>query len=287
MGSLGKPLRFVRARLAELGSAPLRYAYLGNDTAILTTRADLRMLVDTRDRALTPHLATTGRWEPDVERTLDRLLRRGQRVVEVGANIGYHTLTMAKRIGPTGHIDAFEPNPHICGLLRDTIFLNGFNAIVTVHECAALDRAGPVKFQFNPRFGGGGNVVVPGYEDPTNQHFEVAGVRLDDVLSAEPPVDLLRMDAEGSEALVLWGGEQLLRRSPGVRIVMEFAPGMLRPRGEVREFAGWLASLGFKAWRIEPSGALAKLAMAELAELPHCEIVLSRDVPPGARRSGR
>lgn len=282
MAFLNETARIIRASLARRSRAPICYAYLGDFTAVVTTHADLRLMVDTRDRALAPHVILSGRWEADVEHALVRLLRRGQRVVEVGANIGYHTLTMAKIVGRTGRIDAFEPNPRLCGLLRDTIFLNGFTDIVTVHESAALDRTGPVKFQFDPRFAGGGNVVVPGYENPANEQHEVSGVRLDDVLGPGPPVDLLRMDAEGSEPLALHGAVELLRRSPRMRIVMEFSPLMMRARVDVATFAAQLADFGFKAWRIERQGKLAAVAMANLPGVAHCEILLSRDVPPGA-----
>ena len=90
------------------------------------------------------------------------------------------------------------------------------------------------------------------------------------------------MDAEGSEPLALQGAEELLRRSPRMRIMMEFSPIMMRPRLDVPAFVSWLGAFGFKAWRIERSGALAGVAMADLPELAHCEIVLSRDAPPGA-----
>ena len=158
---------------------------------------------------------------------------------------------MARAVGPTGHVDAFEANPRMYELLNDSILINDCQSIVTTHPNAALDRAGPVEFQIHPRFAGSGNVVVPGYLDAACQHIEVVGVRLDDVLDAGPPVDLLRMDAEGSEPLVLRGGEGLLRRSPGMRIVMEFSTIMMRTRVDVPEFIAWLATFSFKAWRIK------------------------------------
>ena len=285
MASLIDTARKIWTNLAGSGGARThtRYAYLGDHTALVATHADLRLLIDTRDRGSAPQLALVGRWEADVERVLVRLIRPGMRIVEVGANFGYHTLTMARAVGPTGHVDAFEANPRMYELLNDSILINDCQSIVTTHPNAALDRAGPVEFQIHPRFAGSGNVVVPGYLDAACQHIEVVGVRLDDVLDAGPPVDLLRMDAEGSEPLVLRGGEGLLRRSPGMRIVMEFSTIMMRTRVDVPEFIAWLATFSFKAWRIESSGALAGVALADLPELAHCEIVLSRDVPPGAR----
>jgi len=280
MASLIETAKVEMARV--IGRLSRRYSYLGDETAIVTTRAGMRLLVDTRDCSLTPALAAIGCWEPHIERALIRLLERGQRIIEVGANMGYHTLTMARAVGRTGQIDAFEPNPRLYQLLTDSIFKNGLQDIVTTHRSAAVDKAGPVKFQFHPRYFGGGNVVVPGYEDPTNLHIDVPGVRLDDVLGAGPPVDLLRMDAEGCEPLALQGAEELVRGSPRLRIMMEFSPIMMRPRVDVPAFAARLATFGFKAWRVKSSGSLAGIAMTDLPKLAHCDIVLSRDVPPGA-----
>ena len=113
MAFLIKRARNIWANLAALSRGPIRYAYLGDHTAIASTRGNSLVLLDTRDRAFTPHLALAGHWESDVERALVRLLKRGQRIVEVGANMGYHTLTMARAIGRTGRIDAFEPNPRM------------------------------------------------------------------------------------------------------------------------------------------------------------------------------
>ena len=243
MPSLTQIAGAVRAGLLARRRGRIRYAYLGDRTAVLTTHAQFLMLVDTQDRAMTPHLAITGRWEPNVERALTGLVRRGDRIVEVGANMGYHTLTMAGIVGRTGHIDAFEPNPRLHELLTHTLALNGFQDIVSVNPSAVLERAGLVEFQFQPRYFGGGNVIVPGYEDPSNQRFVVPAVRLDDLLGDGPPVDLLRMDAEGSEPLVLKGAEHLLRRSPQVRIVMEFAPIMMaRASTCPSSSVGWRAS---------------------------------------------
>ena len=102
MASLIDRARKIWTNLAGSGGARThtRYAYLGDYTALVATHADLRLLIDTRDRGSAPQLALVGRWEADVERVLIRLIRPGMRIVEVGANFGYHTLTMARAVGP-------------------------------------------------------------------------------------------------------------------------------------------------------------------------------------------
>ena len=77
MASLTEMARVIRTNLAGWGIAPIRYAYLGDYTAVATTHAGLPLLMDTRDRSLAPHVALTGCWERNIERALVRLLRRG------------------------------------------------------------------------------------------------------------------------------------------------------------------------------------------------------------------
>jgi hypothetical protein len=56
------------------------------------------------------------------------------------------------------------------------------------------------------------------------------------------------MDAEGSELLVLRGAEAPIRRSPELRILMEWSPAMLATRSDPTAGAAWLAGLSFRFW---------------------------------------
>lgn len=258
------------------------YCYLGDGRAVTCTRHGRPILLWTRDLGIAPHIALTGAWEPDVERVLHRLLRPGQRVVEVGANMGYHSLTLAERIGPTGQLHCFEPHPELLPLLRGTMALNGFRPPrVTVHGVAALDRAGDVAFRWDPLQIGSGHVAEGDDGAEYVRVAEVPAVRLDDLLGPLlPGLDLLRMDAEGSELLVLRGAEALIRRSPGLRILMEWSPVMLATRGDPAEGAAWLAELGFRFWRLAgPAAELAPVPAEAVAALPHCELLLARGEP--------
>ena len=64
-----------------------------------------------------------GEWaEPEVE-LLSRLVRPGDVVVDVGAHIGTETVPLAKRVGSSGHVIAFEPQKHLFHLLRANVAL--------------------------------------------------------------------------------------------------------------------------------------------------------------------
>ena len=280
------PLRRILQRLlpervaTPPGRGPQGYCYLGDGRAVALTHRGDKIFLDTHDLGMTPHIATHGTWEADVEAVLGRLLRPGQAVAEVGANMGYHTLAMAKAIGPGGRIDSFEANPAVLPLLRATLAVNGLDGLVTLHPAAALDAPGEVEFSSDPDHIGSGHVALEGEAANYSRRIRVPAVTLDAALAGGPALDLLRMDAEGSEPQVLRGASTLLARSPALRIVTEWSAPMLARHGDLAALVAWLhGTLGFGFWRIGRSGALEAVAAEALPGLPHGEVVMARSLP--------
>lgn len=280
---MDRALRAPRTLLKRERPRPREtYCYLGDHRAIALTRRGQKIFLDTRDLGMTPHIAISGEWEPEVELLLRRLLPRGAAVAEVGANMGYHTLAMAAVIGPTGRLHAFEPNPDVLPLLRATLLVNGLMDRVEVHAAAVLDVPGTISLSSDPEYIGSGHVALTDESANYSRRVEVPAVPLDQVLAGLPHLDMLRMDAEGSEAQVLRGAEALIRRSPALRIVLEWSPAMLAARTDLGGLAAWITGLGFQAWRIGEAGALEPVAPDALTGLPHSDLLLSRTPPPPA-----
>lgn len=256
--------------------------FLGDRVLTSTHRGDAIYLVPL-DLDLTPGILRCGEWEPHVEATILRSLRPGDTAIDVGANVGYHTLAMAAAIGSSGQLYAFEANPHVMRLLRATMIINGLDR-VTLHENAALDRVGTITLAFAPERYGSGHVIPD--EAPSDYglacwvRVEASAVTIDSELGGRvDKVDLIHMDIEGSEPLALRGAQKLLERSPDLKIITEWSVGMMSTRADVGEFVGWLTECGFRFWVIEPGGDLASLEPAALLTLPHCDLFLSRANP--------
>jgi FkbM family methyltransferase len=73
-----------------------------------------------------------GVWEPGITGVLSGFLKPGDACLDIGANVGAHTLTMARAVGPKGRVIALEPHPVICGKLLRNIALNGLRNVVVV-----------------------------------------------------------------------------------------------------------------------------------------------------------
>jgi len=87
------------------------------------------------------------------------------------------------------------------------------------------------------------------------------------------------MDAEGSELLILAGGQRLIERSPDLRICMEWDLLQMAPRCDIAAGVGTLARQGFRFWRIGGDAGLAPLSPAAMLELPACDVVAARQAP--------
>jgi FkbM family methyltransferase len=137
----------------------------------------------------------------------------GCNVLDVGANIGIYTLLAAKR---GAHVYAIEADPVNAARLRHHVELNRFTERVTIFEMAATDHAATLPFFRNPVNSGGSNLFKG----------EPAGViegRTLDSLEL-PPIDICKMDIEGSEVMALQGMLQTIAQSPRMRLLIECSP---------------------------------------------------------------
>ncbi len=212
---------------------------------IFPTWSDGAKLVRTNDVVLEipPELTTQylhRPYEPITTRAFLGALAPGAVVVDVGANLGYYTCIAAKAVGPNGHVHAVEPTPDTVQLLNRNVAINGAGN-VTVHEVAAASESG--ERAFNLTEVSDSNNLYSGHPNAdTRETVTVKAVRLDDLV--EGRADLIKVDAEGAEPEVLAGMEDLLSRSSGARLLIEWNPACLRSAGFSPDLPDLLTSMG-------------------------------------------
>jgi FkbM family methyltransferase len=187
-------------------------------------------LVDARFRGQIGHA-------PDQEASafLATHIAPGEVVFNVGANVGVHVLPAARRVGPTGRVVAFEPNPEACQVLRHHVQINGFADRVTVVEAAVGSAPGRAVLHAtgsDPRSRlGTPNAALVGRTRP----IDVLVVTLDDWAETAGLVpDCVIVDVEGFEERVLDGARRLLTGHPGIQVLVEMHPASWTDAGTTR-----------------------------------------------------
>ncbi len=140
-----------------------------------------------------------------------RLLRSDDICFDVGANLGYYTVLMAKAV-PRGRVYAFEPDPLSHALLQLNVRMNRLGNVIT-NDLALGDRTGTSTFVQCT------DSAFNSFKDTARRavlnEIEVPVTTIDDFMVEHgvPRVDFVKMDVEGAEGLVLCGARNLLRNS--------------------------------------------------------------------------
>lgn len=251
-------LEAERARSQAAPAAPpapaprLHGGYVGNGRVLVGPTWGGRLLLPSDDITLMPELMTDGTYDVPFTAYLQRHVKPGDTVFDIGANVGLFTLLMAFQVWEFGRVVAYEANPRIVELLRDNVSMNWLNDRVTIVPKGAAATEGELKFIAPQRFS------VTGSLRPV-QHLLVSDDRvdtLDEIMVPVEPldvhtgryerIDLIKIDVEGAEEQVFAGMTQLLESGVVRAVSFEVASEYM---GEDWEpFARRLHDLGARGW---------------------------------------
>jgi FkbM family methyltransferase len=197
---------------------------------------DYRLMLDGDDPGICRQLIRLGGREAEQRFIVHNTLRPGMRVLDVGANVGYYTVMMAKLVGAQGHVYAVEPYPANFGLLQSNVALNGIADRTTLEPIAlgAHDGLQPLWTTDHSNWHSFHKPVIDAkqpwlrkYRRKVVGHTNVEMRTLATYLAGKPPIDFLRMDLEGYEI-------EILRNLPQNRphVLFETHPEFYERRGE-------------------------------------------------------
>lgn len=156
-----------------------------------------------------------GTAEPHLQGIIREYVTAGATVYDIGANIGYVSLSLAKQVGPTGRVIAFEPIPRNANSFRQNIELNGVRN-VQLFEAAASDKCGEAVIRFAENLTTAS--LVWHRHDPRATELNIKTVVIDELVDIG---DLgyptfVKIDVEGAEGFVLQGMRRTIARAQPV-----------------------------------------------------------------------
>lgn len=226
-----------------------------------------RLLVDLRDTAIARRLYQFKVYEHNETTLIRSLVSGGDTVLDIGANIGYHTLLFSTLVGKTGHVFAFEPSPWNFDLLTRNLELNG-TSNVTAFECAVTDQPGEVSLMLaRDNFGGHslGELADRASVDGTNE-VRVTCRTVDEMVARQGiRPDFIKMDIEGAEVMALRGMQETLESNSDILMLCEINSMALASCGtDAKEFVETLNEMAFRFFEILDNGWLREVSVSSI-----------------------
>lgn len=184
----------------------------------------------------------------DYETTLMKeSISEGMKVLDIGANIGYHTLQISRWVGEKGQVIAFEPDPENHRLLRKNLEANRCNN-VSVYQGAVSNFNGDLKLFFCEENRGDHRIYDSGDQ---RESFVIKSVKLDDFFNRGECFDVIKMDIQGAEPLAFEGMQGFLGRHKKLTIFCEFFPDVfVNYNYRALDFLTMIAKHGFQIYVI-------------------------------------
>jgi FkbM family methyltransferase len=163
----------------------------------------------------------TGDYDRKITWICRKLLRPGDTALDIGANLGVVALAMAKQVGPSGVVHAFEPNPSMQRFIEASIQKCRYKQVKLHKTALGSEQATLDLFIPKTNFGKGSLIL---HRDDANVDVVSCPVeRLDDISDREniQSVRLVKIDVEGFEPDVLRGATRLISNARPDAIIME------------------------------------------------------------------
>jgi len=220
------------------------------------TKDGHRIFLDMHDFHMTCHVLESGIWEEHVRYVFRKFLKPGARVIDVGANVGLHSLYLGSLVGPNGKVYCFEPAPRTASILKTNIDLNGYNGWVHISEKAVCATNETREFVYLP--GQAGMSSFKATYGEVREKITVETTTLNDFFKDNMKIDLLKIDVESFEYEVLLGAKNLFDYNENLVVLMEYHPAFIRKtsgENKVNELLAFFKERGYKlyttSWPVE------------------------------------
>jgi len=216
-----------------------------------TRRHGIRLMCDPADKRVIPvEILNFGAYEVAELDMLLRLLQNRMTIFDIGANVGWYSLNIAKAF-PESRILAFEPIPPTFAYLKQNLALNQISN-VQPFNIGLSDRQDTLTFHFHPE-GSGSASSADLMGTGTAQKIQCPVQRLDDfVAETKQHVDFIKCDVEGAELFVFSGGIETIRRCTPIIFTEMLRKWAEKFNYHPNQIIDLLAGLGYRCFTIHP-----------------------------------
>lgn len=242
-------------------SKPLAAFARNEHFAVITLRNGAKMLVRGKDHC-GRILMYMGDLEPIITFAAQRLLKPGDTVLDIGANMGWFSMTAAPIVGLSGSVHAFEPQPQLVPLIAASVTMNQFSQ-VHLHDYALSDSDGTAILHVLKGNSGAGRLKAETGKlwEPVTVKLRHAGQALDSLCLSS--VRMLKIDVEGHEATVFESARETLTKTPPEVVIFESNPSIDSAELFDRPAVKFLVEMGYRIFNLDHSATKPKITQCK------------------------
>lgn len=207
---------------------------------------EYKLYLDLKDKGIARELFFHPTREPYGIKAVKSVLKKGDKVFDIGANIGYYALLEARLVGNKSKVYAIEPVPENVKLFNENIKLNGFKNIKVI-EKGISEKKGKAKIYLSSK----SNLcsMIKLSHAGLNKTKEIEITSVDDLVKKYGFPKLIRMDVEGWEFNIIKGMKKTLDSKRNLNILIELHAHIM-PKDQTLWLLETLNKKGFKAKKI-------------------------------------
>ena len=233
-----KPFQKSLSKLYEIYKLHNRNKIVMAEIDGIKYQLDLNELIDSS-------IYYEGCFEPMTTAVINKYVREGMTVLDIGANIGCHTLRFAKLVGGGGKVIAFEPMSWAYSKLKHNIELNDFNNIVIekIALSSVNQRAQNIYFRSSW-------TIDPGSSSNAKKKEDINFITLDEYVRRNKinRIDFIKLDVDGYEYKIIQGARDTLKRDKPL-IIIELGIYTLQVVGDnIYDLVNALSDIGYKLY---------------------------------------
>jgi FkbM family methyltransferase len=235
---------------------------------VIRLQDGILMTVDSRQPA-GRWLLYAGNYQPALTAFLKRHTPPGGTCLDIGANLGFYTLSFARWVGPQGRVVAFEANPALVKHIAHDVSLNQFDHVTLIDRPVHI-RAEPVTFYVSPS-PGKSSIHARQVANPV-QTLTLTATTID-LVSQEQDwarLDVIKLDIEGNDCNALLGARESLAR---FRPVIAFEYWYSTPPEIAGTAFGLLDDLGYRLEGLLRNGKRIPINWRIAGDFDHIDVI--------------
>jgi FkbM family methyltransferase len=241
-------------RLTKFYPIKILYRVIISSTRSLITKIPInvqghKMYIDSKDSLQL--FANDGIFEESETKLVKRVIKKGDTVLDIGANIGYYTLIFANLVGNEGKVFAFEPDPMNFSLLKKNIKINRYKNVILENK-AVSNKTGKIKLYLGDSNRAINRIYDAKIGDATKS-IEIDAVKLDEYFkNYDKKIDFIKIDVEGSESSAFEGMSSILKKTRNLKMMTEFYPFLIKKfGGSPEQYLNLLLNFGFNLYDVQ------------------------------------